>query len=118
MKTFYASVLGISLLLLILFCTPSVPSKLRFVDRLVLHADKWELKFDDPDRKIFRDDEASGKAKLLEFIDRYRLSYKANAGWLASGLAVAAAFSLLGRARETKFAKLRAERTSVTNKTA
>jgi hypothetical protein len=104
-KTFYTFVFVACLILLILFCTPALPSKLGFIHRLAFHPDKWELKLNDAGQKVFGETDESGKAKLVAFIERSRHTYLADVGWLTSGLVVAALFSLVGRAREARFAK-------------
>lgn len=109
MKTFYTVVFVACVILLILFCLPATPSKLGFIHRLALHPDKWELQLNDPDQKVFGESSEHGKTKLLAFLERYRHTYRADVGWLTSGLVVAALFSLLGRARESWFAERSAE---------
>ena len=103
MKTFYTVVFVACLILLVVVCMPATPSRLGFIHRLALHPDQWDLKLSDPDQKVFAESNESGKAKLLAFIERYRHTYWADKGWLTSALAVAAIFSLLGRAREARF---------------
>jgi len=111
-KTFYTAIFVVCLIALIAFCTPALPSRLGFIPRLARNPDKWELKLQDPDQQVFRESNESGKAKLLAFIERYRHSYRADVGWLTAGLTVAALFSLLGRAREARFAKRPTEPTA------
>jgi hypothetical protein len=108
-KTFYTVVFVSCVILLILFCLPATPSKLGFIHRLALHPDKWELLLNDPDQKVFGENTEHAKTKLLAFLERYRHTYRADVGWLTSGLIVAALFSLLGRARESWFAERCAE---------
>jgi hypothetical protein len=109
MKRLYLFTLVLSIIGLSVFCWPAIPSNLPFVDRLALHPDKWELRLNDPDQKVFRLDEPRGKARLLAFLQRYRHTYETDVGWLTSGLAVAMAFSLLGWIRENELQKSRAE---------
>jgi hypothetical protein len=104
MKMFYTTVFALSLVLLLVFCMPASPSRLGFIHRLAQNPEKWELKLNDPQQKLFGEDDESGKAKLLAFLGRYRHTYSADVGWLTSGLTVAALFSLLGRTREMRFA--------------